>query len=160
MKNVIIKVVTFYLGLSIFSLAWDLIVSGINLIPTIINQLISLINNYLTEPISLFKLEAYLIKPILEIVSICDNVVNYLLTFVKFSFIVAILSRNSLKENFVVKKINNYIEKAVNFVNSYEVVQNIQPNNQVVVSNTVQMPQQNVNFNSNIPNVPNNISNQ
>lgn len=141
-KNVMIRVITFYLGLSIFNLAWDLIVQGVELIPNILNQLVELINNYLTDTIDITKLQLYLIKPILEVVSIADTVVGYLLMFVEFSFIIAVLSNKPVKENFVVKKINDFVRKTINFINGFEINQNVQPNVQQTAVNTVQMPQQ------------------
>ena len=121
LKNVMIRIITFFLALTFFTLVWNLIVDGISLIPNLIEQLVSLINNYLTEQINIYKLEAYLFKPILEITSIANTVVSYLLMFVKFSFVIAILRNKPMKENFIIKKINDFVRKIIGFLNGIDV---------------------------------------
>ena len=120
-KQVMVKVITFYVGLTIVNLAWELIVDGVNLITSSLNQLIAVINSYLTEPINIYKLELYLLSPLTNIVSLIDGIVVYLLVFAKFMFIIAILGNKPMKENFIVKKINEFISKAISFINSFEI---------------------------------------
>ena len=120
-KQVMVKVITFYVGLTIVNLAWELIVDGVNLITSSLNQLIAVINSYLTEPINIYKLELYLLSPLTNIVSLIDGIVVYLLVFAKFMFIIAILGNKPMKENFIVKKINEFISKAIAFINSFEI---------------------------------------
>ena len=159
LKNVMIRIITFYFGLTLFNVVWGLIVDGINLIPSLINQLISLINNYLSEPINPYKLELYLFKPILEVVSIANTIVDYLLTFIKFSFIVSVLANKPIKENFIVNKINNFVRKCINFINIYEVNQNTQSIQQQPVMNNAQAVPQQAMQQTQVVNSNNNISN-
>ena len=141
-KQVMVKVITFYVGLTIVNLAWELIVDGVNLITSSLNQLIAVINSYLTEPINIYKLELYLLSPLTNIVSLIDGIVVYLLVFAKFMFIIAILGNKPMKENFIVKKINEFISKAIAFINSFEITSSNVQQQQVVN----QQPMQNPNY--------------
>lgn len=150
-KQVMVKVITFYVGLTVVNLAWDLIVDGVGLAISSLNQLIEVINSYLSEPINIYKLELYLLNPISNIVNILDGIVVYLLVFAKFMFIIAVLGNKPMKENFIVNKINEFINKTITFINSFEInnvqqpVYQNQPNVQVqqVVN---QQPMQNPNY--------------
>lgn len=123
-KKVMVRVVTFYFGITLFSTAWGLIVDGVNLVIDSFNDFIVLINNYLTDPISVYKLETYLLTPVSSVVSILDEIVSYLLVFAKFSFIIAVLCNKNMKDNFIVKKINGFVDKVVTYVNSFDMMQN------------------------------------
>ena len=123
-KQVMVKVITFYFGLTLFSTAWGLVVDGVELVITSFDDFIAIINSYFSNPISIYKLEIYLLNPISSIIDIADNIINYLLVFVKFTFIVSMLNNKIMKENFVVKKINNYVNRVVNFINSFDIMQN------------------------------------
>lgn len=150
-KSIMVRVITFYVGLTIFDLAWGLIVDGINLIPSTIEQLVTVINSYLSKPIDILKLEVYLLNPATSLVGIADGIINYLIIFAKFAFIVCILGNKAMKENFVVKKINEYVNKAVNYINSFEInANNMQQQTAYVQGQpNVQMPQQNVSMQNN-----------
>lgn len=120
-NGVAIKVITFYAGVSLFTMAWGLIVDGVDLIIASFNSLVGVINGYLESPIDLTKLKLYLLNPISSIVNILDGIVLYLVTFAKFSFIVAVLANKELKENIIVKKINEFVTKVVQYVESLDV---------------------------------------
>lgn len=165
-KNVMIRVITFYFGIALFTLVWGLIVDGVSLVPELINDLVSIINFYLEEPISLLKLDLYLFNPILKIVSIADKIVDYLLVLVKFTFILAVLGNKPVKENIIVKKINEFVKKAISYINSFEMQQNYQqpmgqPMNQNFQQPMPAMQQQFVNQQTVGQNqMPNNINRQ
>ena len=117
-KTIITKVITFTVGLLLFTMLWKLIVNGVDVLFNSITGLLDVLNGYLDDPISYAKLNQYLIYPIKGIVSIADNIVNYLITFTKFGFIIAVLTNKGLKENFVVAKINEKVTSVVNFINN------------------------------------------
>ena len=117
-KAIITKVITFTVGLLLFTMLWKLIVNGVDVLFNSITGLLDVLNGYLDDPISYAKLNQYLIYPVKGIVSIADNIVNYLITFTKFGFIIAVLTNKGLKENFVVAKINEKVTSVVNFINN------------------------------------------
>lgn len=117
-KAIITKVITFTVGILLFTMLWKLIVNGVDVLFNSITGLLDVLNGYLDDPISYAKLNQYLIYPIKGIVSIADNIVNYLITFTKFGFIIAVLTNKGLKENFVVAKINEKVNSVVNFINN------------------------------------------
>lgn len=120
-KGVAIKVIAFYAGLTLVSMGWGLIADGVDLVISSLNDFIAIINGYLDTPIDVTKLYLYLLTPISKLVGIADGVIVYLLTFAKFGFIIATLGNKAMKENFLVKKINEFVAKVVNFINSIDV---------------------------------------
>lgn len=116
-KNVAIKVITFYIGLTIVSAFWGLVVDGIGLVTGSLDKIFATINTYLdyTKMIEINKF----ISPINSIVKIADDIVNYLFVFVKLGFIIAILTGKNKKDNFIMVKINGYVNSALNFINNF-----------------------------------------
>lgn len=64
----------------------------------------------------------YLLTPIAKIVSLADGIISYLLVFIKFSFILAVLGNKGLKDIFIVNKLNIFVDKVVSFVNSFDMM--------------------------------------
>lgn len=123
-KN-IIRVVTFYFALSIVTMGWDLIYDAVGLIFNSINKIINLINGYLDEPISIVKIQAYLFNPITSIFDIANSVVIYIFAFVRFGFIIYLITGKKQKENVISKKIDEFVAKVCNFITVNE--QPVQP---------------------------------
>ena len=119
-KSLIVKVVAFFAGLALVTMAWNLIVNGINVIFTGIDDFINIINSYLGygNQVNVASFNSYLVNPIKYVLDIADKVMQFLFTFVKFAFIVAVLNNKPAKENFVMKKVNQFVDKAVSYVNS------------------------------------------
>jgi len=122
-KNVAIKVITFYVGLYLVSLCWDLINDGVDFIISAVGNLVSTINCYLDydKLIDISKLNTYLFNPISYIMKILDGAVSWLIIFAKVTFIICVLSNKQMKENVIVKKINEFVTKAVNYVQSFNI---------------------------------------
>ena len=158
-KKIMITVITFLAGVALFNLFWDLIGSGVNLGVNTITDLIGVLNSYLDNPIEILKLQRYLLTPITEIVGIVDRFVEYAILFMKFAFIIAILTNKKMSDNFIFKKINTYVDKFVNYVNSFanNFVNNTQY--QQPVNNTNAQVNTNVNYTQPINN-QNNFNNQ
>jgi len=158
-KNVFVRVLSFFAAITLFTLLWDLITGGVNLAINSIEDLIELINSYLSydKAITLGKLDSYVFIPVQKAISIADSVISYILMFVEFSFIVSIFLNKPGKPNFIIKKIEEYINSAINFVNSFELGSNYQqPQAQPVYNG----PQQPVNPNQPMYNGPQNPSQQ
>ena len=124
-KNIAIKVVAFYAGITLVSMAWGLIYDGVELLVGSLDKLIATINCYLEYPnlIDITKLKTYVITPITNLLSIADGIIDYLLVFAKFAFIIATLANKAIKENIVIKKINEYVAKIVEYINSLDVAE-------------------------------------
>jgi hypothetical protein len=153
-KNIFVRVLSFFVAITLFSLLWDLITGGINLGIGSIKDLIDVINSYLSydKLISLGKLDSYVFIPLQEIIDIADSIISYIIRFVEFGFAVSLFLNKPGKPNFVIKKIEQYINCVINFVNSFEMApfnQNVQP--QPAYN---QMPQQPMNNNMQYPNQP------
>lgn len=119
-KGIAIRVIAFMAGLALVGYAWDIIYEGIRLVISGIRTLITTLNYYLDDPISILKLEQYLINPVNGILTFLNSVVAYLLMLAKFGFVVATLSGKAVKENIVIKKINEYVSKVVNYVSNID----------------------------------------
>ena len=164
-KNVLVRVLSFFAAVTLFTLLWDLITGAINLGFSSIKDLITTINYYLTPDkyITLGKLDAYVILPVQELISIADSVISYIIGFIEFTFAVSLFLNKPGKPNFIIKKIEEYVNSIVNFVNSFEfgnMQSNVQPQMQPQPMynqpNMNQMPNQQVmpnNQNFNQPNM-------
>ena len=121
-KGVVVRVVTFVLGLTIVSWGWDLIVDAVGVVMSSIDKLIEIINSYLDygDKISLDKLYSYLLNPIKLIGDIADGIVGLLLVLAKLSFVISLIGNKNMKENVITKKINEYVTKIINYVNSID----------------------------------------
>lgn len=122
LKSIIIKVITFFAAYTIVSTAWDLIVGGVNLVLGTINDVLNLINSFLdiTDQIDFTPLTQYCLNPISKLVSMADNIVSFIFLIVKFTFIIATIQNKPAKENFVSKKINEFVTKIVNYINGID----------------------------------------
>ena len=120
-KGVIVRVLSFYLGLVLFTTLWGLFVDGYGLVCSTLDGFINnVINSYLDKPVSILKLHKYLLDPVKSIISICDNIVDFFVVFIKFGFVVSFLEGKVAKENFISKFVNKFVDKAVAFVNGIE----------------------------------------
>lgn len=120
LKQMMVTVITFYIGLTIVNLGWGLIVDLKDAIIYGFRELMSTISGYLESPIDISKFNSYLLNPISNIVNILNRVVVLLITYAKLIFVVCIISNKPLKENFITKKISEYVTKAVNFINGID----------------------------------------
>lgn len=118
-KNVAIKVITFYIALAIVSAGWGLIVDGIKLVFSSINNVVLTIDSYLEEPIDISKLQLYVFTPITNIVKIADEIISYLFILVKLGFVISVLTGKKQKDNVITNKINDFVNKALSFINNF-----------------------------------------
>ena len=119
-KGVIVRVLSFYLGLLLFQTLWGILVDGYGVVCSTIDGFIGVINSYLDKPITISKLHQYLLDPIKSILNICDNIVDFFVVLIKFGFVVSFLEGKVAKENFISKFVNKFVDKAVAFVNGIE----------------------------------------
>jgi len=55
-KQTMVRVLSFFVGLTIVTLGWDLITSGVDVIMVSIDKLVGIINGYLDSPMDISKL--------------------------------------------------------------------------------------------------------
>lgn len=150
-KPLIIKVVSFMAGITLILLGWDLVSNGIDLIFKLFNNIISIINSYLSysNKIDLVEFEGKFVVPVTTVVASIGSIIKYLVTFSKFGFIIAVISGKAMKENAWTKKVNQYVSKFTNFANSFDESVNVNANNVETVS-TVNNIENNINQNNSI----------
>ena len=113
------RVITFFIGITIVTLGWNLLVQGIGIVTGLITKLFTSINGFLDydEIIHYEKI----LGPIESIVDVCDEVVTFLISFAKLGFVVALITSKPAKPNFVTRKIDEFVTKTLNFLNGVTV---------------------------------------
>lgn len=114
-KSVATKVITFYVGLSIVSLGWSIIVSGVKALTDAITSIVAIINTY-RDPLDDIVSAAKIIAPITNLMDIADSVVEVLLVVAKLGFIISVFTFKPEKSNPLSTKINEYVNKVLNFI--------------------------------------------
>ena len=102
-----------------------------------VDTIVKVLNAYLSSgnKIDIAGLQEKLIDPVKQILEIGDSGVDFLITFTKFGFIISIFTGAAMKNNAFTRKVNEYINKALGFINNYGVNQapvNNNSNNQNV----------------------------
>lgn len=121
-RNLMVNVIAFLVGLTLISFAWSIISDGVSLVFKGIESIVNVINSYLsyTNQISITTLQTKFMSPVTTIISFLDSGVDYLLMLTKFLFVVSTLTGHAMKENPFGKKVSEYASKAVNYVSSFE----------------------------------------
>ncbi len=120
-KNLATSVIAFFVGITLISILWSLIHDGVSLIFDGLETVIGVINSYLSigNQINITKLELKVIEPIESILSLGDSLVDFLILFTKFGFIISVFTGAAMKNNYFTRKVNEYINKALGFINNY-----------------------------------------
>ena len=143
-KNIITKVLAFYATITIFSTAWNLLTDAYDVAVGIFNKLLATINSYLgyTNQIDVSGLNDYVLTPLSNLIAIADSIIVYLIALIKFMFIISTIKNKQLKENIVTKKINEFVTKIINYINSIDFGTPVTANasNTNPVSNTTVQP--------------------
>lgn len=141
-KQVATSVITFYVGYTIVSTGWTIIMNVADLIVSTINNFVA----YIVKTFELYDFDiSILMTPLGIIIKVLDNGVSILLSIVKLGFVIGILTGKPSSSNPLSSKINEYVNKAINYVNG-NVAKSAQPMPQQP------MPQQAATVN-NMPNV-------
>lgn len=114
-KQVATSVITFYVGYYIVLVGWDIICAVFNAILGAITGLMQTINTYLDYS-DVIKYEK-VVAPINYIWGIVKNVVSILFDLVKLGFVVGVLTGRPASQNPLSAKINDFVNKAINYVN-------------------------------------------
>ena len=140
-RGMMIRVISFFVGYYLLSLAWSLIYDGVFLVSDSFKSLIEIINSYLSYDnlIDVTKIYTYVFNPITKIVEIMDSVISYLLMFAKYGFILLIISNKPMKNSPITNKINGFVNNVMNFINSIDFPI---PQQQTPQQQYQQMPQQ------------------
>ncbi len=120
-KKVMTRILTFYVGLALFTMLWGLIVDGYGTLYTSIQGIEGTINSYLTNPINMNAAYKYFFTPLKTIIGVLDIIVKYVIILVKFLFIIAVLTNKKEKKNFLNKWINKYVNMVLNYINGINV---------------------------------------
>lgn len=113
-KNVAVKVATFLVGLTVVTIGWDILVDSVGVLIDGVNLVLQFINQFL-DPVDAIEL-TNIESTIRTVVGYADKVVGLLLRVAEIAFVVAMLTGKPGKENFVTKKVNEYVNSALNFV--------------------------------------------
>jgi len=113
-QNTFVRVFTFFVGLTIVTIGWDLIVSGLNLIVGFADTVFVTINGFL-DPADVIDYAKF-ITPITSFIGLADKFIALLIGLAKVAFVVAILTNKKGSSNFVSKKIEEYVSKAIAWV--------------------------------------------
>ena len=119
-EDVVIRVLTFFVGLTLFTMLWNLIVDGYSTVYASLQGMENVLNSYLPKPIDINGLYRYVLTPIKGVIGVLDIIVKYLVVLIKFIFIVSFLTNKTPKENFLTKFINKYVTSAVKYVSNSE----------------------------------------
>lgn len=147
---------TFIVGYLLFSLIWSVIDSAATLIIKDVGSLADGVN-LLVEKIAHKYSSDYFTGPATTVWNTIDSIVTILMMLTKFGFVVAVLSNKPESNNFIAKKIRNYVNMVFSFINNIGNGNNSNfgGNQNNFNGNTGNMPNQG-NFNQNINNGPNN----
>jgi len=123
-KDTAVRVITFFIGITIVSLGWSLIVDGIDVLVDFIKWVISSLNSFrdYDNQIDANKW----INIITGLVSVVNSLIILLIALSKLVFAVSVITGKKGSENFVSKKINEYVNKALVYVNNIGTTNNTQ----------------------------------
>ena len=108
-KKVLVRVLSFYIGLFILTHAWDLLVGLYDLLLSVINSLVTFIDSYLSKPLDVSGLYRYFLTPVKTIIGMIDSIFDYIVAIIKLGFIFIILKKKDVKETFLSKIVSNFI---------------------------------------------------
>ncbi len=112
-KQVATSVITFFVGYTIVSVGWDILISIIELVVNTFTSFVSyLITNFEAE----IEISA-VIGAINILISVLNKGVPIILSLAKVGFVIGVLCGRPAKNNLFSAKINEYVSKAINFVN-------------------------------------------
>lgn len=116
-KKVLVSVITFYVGYQIVAIGWDIIVSVVNAILNGLTGLVGVFNNYVDaiDQISIVKLTS----PVAYVIETLDDIVSIMLVLAKVGFVISTITGKAGKTNMVTSKIQEYVNKALNYVNNF-----------------------------------------
>ena len=109
-RNLMVNVIAFLVGLTLISFAWSIISDGVSLVFKGIESIVNVINSYLSygNQINIATLQTKFMSPVTTIISFLDSGVDYLLMLTKFLFVVSTLTGYAMKENPFSKKVSEY----------------------------------------------------
>ena len=124
-QNVAIRVITFYVGYTIVSMGWNLISLGVDFVVDAIKNVVDIINTYV-DPVDYVNVNK-IIVPVTSIFAIVDSGVSVLLLLARLGFVVSVFTFKPSKVTPLSTKINEYVNKVLNYINGNINVQPAQP---------------------------------
>ncbi len=143
-KNLLTTVIAFSVGLTLVSILWSLIYDGANLLLDSLATIIDIINRYLSagNRIDITNFTLKFIEPVKSILELGNSGIDLLIMLTKFGFIISIFTGTAMKNNAFTRKVNDYINKALVYINNFEI------NQQGTVNNNNNNNNNSNNFNS------------
>ena len=122
-KNLAVDLVTFGIGLEIIKLFWEVIYKAVNMVPTVIDKLIGIINSYLdfSSQIDITKFKLYFLHPVTEVFSIANDVFTVLILLATLTYITSLLLGRKKETFFIGKYISQYVNKVLSYISSFNV---------------------------------------
>lgn len=114
-QNVAIRVITFYVGYTIVSMGWNLIYSCVDVVVDAIKNVVTIINTYV-DPVDYVD-ASKIIVPVTSILSVIDSCVSVLLLLARLGFVVSVFTFKPSKTTPLSTKINEYVNKVLNYIN-------------------------------------------
>lgn len=120
-KNLAVDLVTFGIGLEIVKMFWEVIYKAVNMIPTVIDKLIGIINSYLdfSSQINIDKFKLYFLHPVTEVFSIANDVFSVLVILATVTYITSLLLGRKKDTFFIGKYISQYVNKVLAYISSF-----------------------------------------
>ena len=119
-KKIFVNVVAFLIGITLFGIFCNLIVEGVNILFKSILDFIDVINCYLSKPIIVNDLQKYVFTPITDVLKIFSNLVTYLITVVKFVFVISLLKNKDIHKSKLYNLVSRYVDKITKYFNKTE----------------------------------------
>lgn len=138
-KDVAVKVITFFVGYTIVTTGWNILMSGIGVATGGVTSVVSAINSYLDYADQLDATK--LVGLISAGKSIVDGIVSIMFSLIKLGFVISVLTGQPSKKNSMSAKIDEYVNKALNYV-SGNVAVNMNMNPAQPMASGAQQPMQ------------------
>lgn len=113
-QNTAVKVFTFFIGITIVSVGWNIIISAVGLLLSAVNKAFSYLNTNFDVTLDYIKI----MTPITDTVDIVDNVVKLLIKVADIGFVISVISNKPGKSTPISGKIDEFVNNALNYVQS------------------------------------------
>ena len=118
-KDVMVKVIAFSIGVAIVRLGWSVIYSSGNLLTSALTEIISSTASTL-KLFSIYKVNSYVVSPISKVLSYADRIVSILLSVTELLYVLSILTNKPAKSNPISNFVNKQVTKVINYMNGLD----------------------------------------
>lgn len=118
-KDIMVKVIAFSIGVAIVRLGWNVIYSSGNLLTSALTEIISSTATNL-KLFSIYKVNSFVVSPISKVLSYADRIVGILLSVTELFYVLSILTNKPAKSNPISKFVNKQVTKVINYMNGLD----------------------------------------